>query len=280
MRRLIIFLSQQAMIDISAERGWLATVLRIQQLLQCIVQARWYDDSPVLTLPGVEEHNVACFKNIQIPETHFIMPTLKENVVRNYENLAQALRDGFDEPEIEQIYKVICDMPTVEVNLAVIAPLHEEDEKFQHFEMPPNKDVWIQVHQNNEYTLQANFYRHGSRSVRNNGSPIPKVHCPKFTKVKDEGWFIVLSEPYAGELLALKRCSYRHTKSSHQITFTAPQKLGRIIYTVYVMSDSYIGFDQQFDIHLEVIEDNQSNERNNDEFQYHMTQYEANKLLK
>lgn len=55
----------QAMIDICAEQGWLATVLRIQQLMQCIIQARWLDDPVVLTLPNVEEQNVGCFKALR-----------------------------------------------------------------------------------------------------------------------------------------------------------------------------------------------------------------------
>lgn len=29
--------------------------------------------------------------------------------------------------------------------------------------------------------------------------------------------------------------------------------LGRYLYTVYLISDSYIGFDQQYDVQLEVI---------------------------
>ena len=28
---------------------------------------------------------------------------------------------------------------------------------------------------------------------------------------------------------------------------------GRVIYTLYIMSDCYLGLDQQFDVHLEVI---------------------------
>lgn len=56
----------QAMIDICAEQAWLATVLRTQQLLQCIVQARWLDDPVVLTLPHVEEQNLSCFKALKI----------------------------------------------------------------------------------------------------------------------------------------------------------------------------------------------------------------------
>lgn len=80
-----------------------------------------------------------------------------------------------------------------------------------------------------EYTLQANFNRFVHRSSRDRQKPdqiIPKAHCPKFSKVKDEGWFLILGDPSAAELIALKRCSYRNTKSTHPITFTAPNKIG------------------------------------------------------
>lgn len=56
----------QAMIDIAAERGWLATTLRTQQLMQCVIQARWHDDSPLMTLPHVEAHDLSAFKKIPI----------------------------------------------------------------------------------------------------------------------------------------------------------------------------------------------------------------------
>lgn len=52
------------MIDICAEKGWLITVIRIQQLMQCVVQGRWHDDPGVLTLPCIEEINVQCFGTI------------------------------------------------------------------------------------------------------------------------------------------------------------------------------------------------------------------------
>lgn len=78
--------------------------------------------------------------------------------------------------------------------------------------------------------MQANFHRYVHRSVKDrqrSDQIIPKVHCPKFSKVKDEGWFLVLGDPNAAELIALKRCSYRNTKSIHPITFTAPNKIGK-----------------------------------------------------
>lgn len=98
-----------------------------------------------------------------------------------------------------------------------------------------------------EYTVSVFLHRLGIK--RND-----KIHCPKFPKGKDEGWFLTLGSQSDGELLALKRIAYRSNKSSHQILFNAPRKLGRVIYTLYLISDGYIGFDQQYDIQFDVIE--------------------------
>ncbi len=65
---------------------------------------------------------------------------------------------------------------------------------------------------------------------------------------------MVLGEIDTGDVLALKRVGLikRHQKVS--LSFFTPEKLGRKIFTLYVLSDSYLGLDQQYDIHLEVIE--------------------------
>ncbi len=49
----------QAMVDISADSGWLATTLRVQTLLQMTVQGRWHRDPSLLCLPHVEVDTVA-----------------------------------------------------------------------------------------------------------------------------------------------------------------------------------------------------------------------------
>lgn len=56
----------QAMIDVVAENGWLATTLRIQMLMQSVMQARWQDDPVTLCLPFVDEHNCYVFDGIKI----------------------------------------------------------------------------------------------------------------------------------------------------------------------------------------------------------------------
>jgi activating signal cointegrator complex subunit 3 len=44
----------QAMIDVCAEYGFLATALRTQMIVQGIVQAAWPDTTSIITLPFVE----------------------------------------------------------------------------------------------------------------------------------------------------------------------------------------------------------------------------------
>ena len=48
----------QAMLDVAASDGWLATVLRLTQLMQMVIQARWATDPGLLTLPHLEKEHL------------------------------------------------------------------------------------------------------------------------------------------------------------------------------------------------------------------------------
>lgn len=55
------------------------------------------------------------------------------------------------------------------------------------------------------------------------------------------------------EVLALKRIGYIRGRTTTHLALFTPKTQGRTIYTLYLMSDSYIGLDQQFDICLDVL---------------------------
>ena len=78
----------------------------------------------------------------------------------------------------------------------------------------------------------------------------------RFPKPQDEAWFLVLGNVEDNQdILALKRVNTIRggSPTTQQLTFWTPEVTGRVILTLYVMSDSYIGLDQQYDIHLEVV---------------------------
>ena len=62
---------------------------------------------------------------------------------------------------------------------------------------------------------------------------------------------IVIGHREQKELCALKRLAAVRASSRHSLTIV-PEHAGRAIYTVYVMSDSYLGLDQQYDVYLDV----------------------------
>ncbi len=80
-----------------------------------------------------------------------------------------------------------------------------------------------------------------------------RAYAPRFPKTKDEGWWLVLGEVDNGELLALKRIGCIKRKTRTTLAFATPEKPCRKILTLYLMSDCYLGLDQQFDFSLNFV---------------------------
>lgn len=180
--------------------------------------------------------------------------------MKSYEALAGPLRKEFDEPQIEQIYKVIKELPTINVDIKLRGPLKEKDEVDRMIAQPGNHKTWYEVHADEEYTLMVNLFRVGAKTNNH-------IYCG-FPKPKDEGWFLTLGNQENGELLALKRVGYKSNRSSHPLIFTAPSRPGRVIYTIYFLSDGQIGLDQQFNIQLEVFEGRNEKLHGGDDYYY------------
>jgi len=80
-----------------------------------------------------------------------------------------------------------------------------------------------------------------------------RAYAPRFQKPKDEGWIIVIGDVESSEVVAVKRVGYVRNRSHAQITLLTPDKIGRVIYTLYLMSDCYLGLDQQYDLYVDII---------------------------
>lgn len=180
------------------------------------------------------------------------LPLLKEKCLKNYEALAGPLRKEFNEPQIEQIYKVITELPTVNIEMKIRGAYKNEDDIQRIVEQPADRMKWLQIHADEDYTLVVNLHRLGVKKSDH-------IYC-RFPKPKEEGWFLNLGHQETGELIALKRVPFKSTRNSQNLLFTAPSKIGRVIYTLYFISDGIIGLDQQFNIQLDVIEERKMKE--------------------
>ena len=86
----------------------------------------------------------------------------------------------------------------------------------------------------------------GGRGSGGRGSA-PRAVCPRYPKLKEEGWWLVLGDRTSRELLALRRVSFGD-KTATTLTYEpappgAPEDL-----VVYLMSDCYLGMDQEVEI--------------------------------
>lgn len=74
----------------------------------------------------------------------------------------------------------------------------------------------------------------------------PRAYCPRFPKVKEDGWWLVVGDVENEELLALKRLSCTF---SAKATLRVPSDallVGEC--RLFLMSDTYIGLDQEINL--------------------------------
>lgn len=215
----------QAMVDVCAESGWLRTCLRTMNLVQMVVQGRWMTDNSVLVLPHANDTLLAKLWNKDVR----CLPQLLQLEATNAATLTELMTSaGLTEPQRRAAVQVIRAMPVVTIRTSCELVRAADDEG------PA------------EWSLTV-------RLQRSRPAP-PKAYAPKFSKPKLEGWWLVLGacrdaegETEDDQLLALQRVALsRETKAVLKFKGAEP----RAQLTLYLVSDSYIGLDQQVRVAL------------------------------
>ncbi|XP_027737256.1 activating signal cointegrator 1 complex subunit 3 [Empidonax traillii] len=256
----------QAMLDVAAHHGWLVTALNITNLVQMVVQGRWIHDSSLLTLPNIELQHLYLFRKWSQGQRKSVhggyqgpiecLPELmaacegKENV------FASILDSELQTAHISQAWNFLCRLPILNVSLSIKGSWDDPVQPQNEVPVPSlttdtrDDKKWIKLHADQEYVLQINLQR---TQMGYQGKQDSKAVAPRFPKVKDEGWFLILGEVDKKELIALKRTGYVRNRNTVSVAFYTPETPGKCIYTLYVMSDSYLGVDQQYDIYLKIV---------------------------
>uniref|UniRef100_A0AAY4D056 Activating signal cointegrator 1 complex subunit 3 n=1 Tax=Denticeps clupeoides TaxID=299321 RepID=A0AAY4D056_9TELE len=249
----------QAMLDVAANEGWLVSTLSICNLVQMIVQGRWIHDSSLLTLPHVEQQHLYLFRrwNSRGRRAEGMGGTCDGPIDGLPELIAacNGREDVFtsmvrEELHPSQALTFLTQLPVLEVVMSVKGWWDNSGDQTER-PVPAASGLresssWLEVHADQEYVLQVKLRRLNARKQDS------KAQAPCFPKPKDEGWFLVLGEVERRELLAMKRVGYVRNHSTVSVAFYTPEKTCRCIYTLYLMSDSYLGLDQQYDLLLNV----------------------------
>eukprot|EP01083_Nonionella_stella_P045188 121459_1 len=209
----------QAMVDIGADKGSFETTRNILILLQMVIQARCHDDSTLLNLPHItqKECDILWTKDITV------LPQLREMSNRD---LGSALSEvGLNRKQIGDVSAVLSLFPVITMSFRPAK-----------FRTSPAQSV----------TLNA--------TVRADRAPPPgkSAHAPKWPKPRQPGWFMILANQTTDSLVALKRVKATRRGQSHRLNFTVPERPGKYTFCLCLVSDSYLGLDQEYDVEIEV----------------------------
>mmetsp|Transcript_18077 Transcript_18077/g.27114 ORF Transcript_18077/g.27114 Transcript_18077/m.27114 type:complete len:1635 (+) Transcript_18077:2-4906(+) len=203
----------QAMIDISAENGYLSTTLNIVHLMQLIVQGCWETKNPALLVPRMPQSIV---KSFQVSGR---IKSLKDLLSSNPKERIKFLeKAGARKKELKHLNETLARLPDMEVK----------------YKLPNGGGQQEPAAQGSDITIMLRISR--SQKLRGN------VAMQKMGKSRQEGWFILVGRDRDNELVALKRVMCKDV-STVELEFDVPEEDGKFAHTVYLVSDTYRGLD-------------------------------------
>ena len=208
----------QAMVDVLSSSGWLAPALAAMELCQMCVQGMWDRDPLLLQLPHVS---------------------------RELANKAKAagIEGVFDLMEMEDDERTaLLDMPA-----ARLADVARACNRYPNVEVSFEVEDVDEIAAGDAVTVLIELERDADEVTK-----VPTVHAPRFPKAKEEGWWLVVGDSKSNNLLCIKRVTLQ-LKAKVKLEFVAPEA-GEYAYTLYLMSDSYLGCDQEYEMPLKVAE--------------------------
>ncbi|KAJ1551653.1 activating signal cointegrator 1 complex subunit [Nowakowskiella sp. JEL0078] len=207
----------QAMVDVAADQGFLNTTTAVMKMLQCIKQALWPLDSPLLSLPHITKEKV---NFIRSPKTGHRL-TLKELVDMKDANVNTVLSNipGLTLANVENIKRVIWNMPSISILWTVEGGRATSSDGTKPSRGYSTNTNWI-IDGGTECVLKIEITRKRPYKKlqfyqqHNSGRDDYCIYAPRFPKPQTESWWIVLGEREVDDLLALKRIAPASVKGA------------------------------------------------------------------
>ncbi|KAK9850259.1 hypothetical protein WJX84_005584 [Apatococcus fuscideae] len=219
----------QAITDLAADAGWLETALSTMLLIQSLMQGIWWDDMPMMMLPYMTEDAAEGSMKQGLRSLHQLRQAAQDQPAAMRTRLAQLLGGSKQAAECLQV----CErLPAMDI--------HWKKPTKSSLAAPPSTETTLQD-EAETWDVEIHIKRQGRRQ-----GTAASVYAPRFPKVKEEGWWLVLGDPETQELFALKRISFTGN-STARLQFPALNGAGKTMDGVqlYFMSDAYVGLDQQ-----------------------------------
>lgn len=206
----------QACVDVLSTNGWLNPALAAMELSQMCTQGMWNKDSFLKQLPHFTADMIDRCKERQI-ETIFDIMDMED------EDRDKLL--GLSAGKMADVAKFCNRYPNIELN----------------YEVEGKNEIVCGDQVNVNVTLEREDEVSGP------------VIAPLFPQKREENWWVVLGDTKSNTLLSIKRLTLTQ-KAKLKLDFAAPTTPSSYSYTLYLMSDAYMGCDQEYKINLNVNE--------------------------
>ncbi|XP_048146003.1 LOW QUALITY PROTEIN: U5 small nuclear ribonucleoprotein 200 kDa helicase [Corvus hawaiiensis] len=205
----------QACVDVLSSNGWLSPALAAMELAQMVTQAMWSKDSYLKQLP------------------HFTSEHIKRCTDKGVESV-------FDIMEME------------------------DEERTALLQLPEAQIADVARFCNRYPNIELSYEVGDRDSIRSGGPVVVLVQlereeevtgpviAPLFPQKREEGWWVVIGDSKSNSLISIKRLTLQQ-KAKVKLDFVAPAA-GTQHYTLYFMSDAYMGCDQEYKFSVDVKE--------------------------
>jgi len=262
------------MVDVVASSGWARPALACMDLCQMVIQALWaHKDSPLLQVPHFTQELVAKAASLGANTEHKSGEDEDED-----EDEDESVRSVYDLLEMEdaprqqllsmpmsklaQVAEFCNRYPSLEVQWGIMgsdgvlrrgATDEDEDEDDGDADEEDKPHTEFPMLEGSSSRLAVQIEREGDTSGLDEGAGIGAVIASQYPWPKSEHWWVVVVEPSANRLLAIKRITIGK-RSSTKIEIDAPPGIGKHSCSLLLVCDSYAGCDLQYGFELNVME--------------------------
>ena len=224
-------------VDVLSSEGHLQSATSAMEMCQMIVQAMWDRDSPLKQIPHFTPEAVAMAQKADINDVFDFMEAMSG---KNTASLVKAL--GFDKKQLTQAAEFTNRYPSVDLEFEVLEP----------DEVTAGAPSYLKV------KIQREMDEDDEDEPE---EPDTTVVAPYFPVKKTENWWLVVGG--AGSLLAIKKVSFG-AKLEVKLEYVVPEP-GKQDLKLFLISDSYVGVDQEQEFSVTAAEEMDEDEDEDEE---------------
>ena len=233
-------------VDVLSSDGHL-NAMSAMEMSQMVVQAVWDRDSPLKQIPHFSPEVIKAASSFGY-ESSVITACMSRQIANPFLNSA---KDIFEFQEFmsdsDNSKKLIARLGLENKQLAEAAKF--TNDKY------PSIELDFELEDPDDITTGSPAYLKikVEREVDEDEEPDTTVHAPFYPQTKMENWWLVVGEESTNSLLAIKRVTIGKSLET-RLEFAAPSTAGDHDLTLYLMSDSYMGVDQDPSFRVSVAE--------------------------